>query len=101
MQWYYYDKHSVTDPRGTDEDTKDFLLCDWLVGGFGVGLGCRGEDGVDVDVDKRDELSVDGGGRLAKLPKDPVLEAEATQLANGRRSEKFLGLRRVISRLTP
>lgn len=70
-----------TDPRKAHEDTEDLLLCDWLVGGFGVGLGCRGENGVDVDIDEGDELRVDRGGRLTKLPKDPVLEATVIQSA--------------------
>lgn len=68
-----------TDPRGAEEDTEDLLLCDWLVGGFGVGLGCRGENGVNVDINEGDELRVDWGGRLTKLPKDPVLGAADTR----------------------
>lgn len=69
----------LTDPSGAQEDTEDLLLSDWLVGGFRVGLGCRSEDGVDVDVDERDELRVDRGRRLAKLTKDPVLEVTITR----------------------
>lgn len=64
----------MTDPRGAQEDTEDLLLSDWLVGGLRVGLGCRSEDGVDVNIDQRDELRVDRGRRLTKLVKDPVLE---------------------------
>lgn len=64
----------MTDPRGAQEDTEDLLLSDWLVGGLWVGLGCRSEDGVDVNIDQRDELRVDRGRRLTKLVKDPVLE---------------------------
>lgn len=64
----------IADPRGAEEDTEDLLLGDWLVGGLRVGLGCRSEDGVDVNIDQRDELRVDRGGRLTKLVEDPVLE---------------------------
>lgn len=64
----------TADPGGAEEDAEDLLLGDWLVGGLRVGLGCRREDGVDVDIDQRDELRVDRGRRLAKLVEDPVLE---------------------------
>lgn len=68
-----------TDPRGAEEDTEDLLLGDWLVGGFGVGLGCRSQDGVDVDIDERDELRVDRGRRLTELTEDPVLKVTVTR----------------------
>lgn len=69
----------LTDPRGAQKDAEDLLLRDWLVGGLRVGLGCRSEDGVDVDVDERDELRVDRRRRLAQLTEDPVLEVTATR----------------------
>lgn len=69
----------MSDPRGAQEDAEDLLLRDWLVGGLWVGLGCRSEDGVDVDVDEGDELRVDRGGGLAKLVEDPVLEGVHSQ----------------------
>jgi len=32
------------------EHIKYLLLCDWLVGGLRIGLGSRGKDGVNVNI---------------------------------------------------
>lgn len=40
----------LTHPTRTQEDIKDLLLCDWLVGGLWVSLGCWSEDRVDVGI---------------------------------------------------
>lgn len=65
---------SSTHPCRALEHTEDLLLCDGLVGGLRVGLGGWSEDGVDVGVNQRNQLGVDGRGRLTKLVIDPILE---------------------------
>lgn len=67
------DSLTLTHPSSALENVQDFLLCDWLVGGLRVGLGCWREDRVDISIDKRNQLGVDGGGCLTELPVDPVL----------------------------
>lgn len=68
-----------THPCQPLEDVEDLLLCDWLVGGLWVCLGCRSEDGVDVDVDEGQQLRVQGGGGLTQLPEDPILRGHPSK----------------------
>lgn len=72
-----------TNPGQALEDAQDLLLCDWLVGGLGVGLGGWRKNGVDVDVDEGQKLCVERRGRLAQLSEDPVLRVKTGHGPNG------------------
>lgn len=63
-------------PRESLKNIQYLLFRDRLICGLWVGFRCRSKDRVNVDIDKRKQLRVEGSGGFTELPIDPVLEKD-------------------------
>lgn len=64
----------MTNPSRVLKDIEDLLLRYRLIGGLWVSLGRWSEDGVDIRINKGNQLSVNRGSGLTELAINPVLK---------------------------